>query len=201
MARAKASQSKAPAVGVISHKPRDKITISHKKELKMKKNAIKNRKLGIKTGGSRPGSSGSLSSSPAPMSSDVRKAPQPVYKGTAKAHVKPTYQGTMKAGSTAASKPTTRDRDGQISRNRYNEYAATDEDDLDDIEEDEYGSDESEDMEAGFSDVEEEESVAIKAAKKEDENEARLEARLKNEKEERKKRLELMAKKAKPQRY
>ena len=201
MARAKASQSRPPPVGVISHKPRDKIAISHKKEMKLKKNAIKNKKLAIKAGESRPGSSDSLSSSSAPMSSDLRKNPQSVYKGTAKAHVKPTYKGTMKAGFAVALKPSLRDRDSQVSRNHYDEYAATDEDDLDDVEGDDDGSDESEDMEAGFSDVEQEEDLAAKAAKKEDEKEARLEAKLKSEKEERKKRLETMAKKAKPQRY
>ena len=73
---------------------------------------------------------------------------------------------------------------------------------MDDIEEDEYGSEgESDDMEAGFSDVEQEESVAARAARKEDEEEAKLEAKLKTEKEERKKRLAEMARKAKPQRY
>lgn len=199
MARAKAGQSMPPAVGVISHKPKDK-TISYKKELKLKKKAIRNKKLGIKDR-SRPGSSGSLSSSPATVSSESRKAPQPAYKGTAKPKPQPTYKGTMKAGSTATSKPTSRDRDGYASSNRYNEYAATDEEDLDDIEEDDYGSEESEDMEAGFSDVDKEESVAAKAARKEDEEQARLEAKLKSEKEERKKKLEAMAKKAKPQRY
>ena len=200
MARAKASQSNAMAVGVISHKPKDKIAISYKKELKMKKKAIKNRKLGIKDE-SRPGSSGSLSSSPPPVSADHKKASQPAYKGTASSKPQPTYKGTMKAGLTAPSKSTSRDRNGHGPRNRYDEYAATDEDDLDDVEEDDYGSEESEDMEAGFSDVEEEENIATKTARKEDEEEARLEAKLKSEKEARKKKLEAMAKRAKPQRY
>ena len=74
---------------------------------------------------------------------------------------------------------------------------------MDDIEEDEYGSEgeDSDDMEAGFSDVEQEESAAARAARKEDEEEAKLEAKLKTEKEERKKRLAEMARRAKPQRY
>ena len=200
MARAKASQSKPPAIGVISHKPKDKIAMSHKKELKLKKKALKDRKLGIKED-ERPVSSGRSSSSPAAVSADKAKQPQPGYKGTAKPKPQPQYKGTMKPGMTTVPKPTSRDRDVHASKGRYNEYAATDEEDLDDIEEDDYGSDESEDMEAGFSDVEQEETVAAKVARKEDEEEARLEAKLKSEKEERKKKLEAMAKKAKPQRY
>ena len=200
MARATASQSKPPVIGVISHKPQDKAAISYKKELKLKKQALKNKKLGIKDS-SRPGSSGSLSSNPAPASTNKKKVPEPAYKGTAKPRPQPSYKGTMKAGSTAAQKQVPKDRDGYASRQRYNEYAATDEDDLDDVEEDEFDSEGSDDMEAGFSDVEQEESAAAKAARKEDEEEARLEAKLKNEKEERKRKLEAMAKKAKPQRY
>jgi len=202
MARAKATQAKPPAVGVISHKPKDKIAISHKKELKLTKKALKDRKLGLKDD-SRPGSSGSLSSSPAPGSSKPTKTPkpQPAYKGTAKPKPQPTYKGTMKPEGTVPRTSAAKDRDSHASRTRYDEYAATDEEDLDDVEEDEYGSGESDDMEAGFSDVEQEESAAAKAARKEDEEEARLEAQLKKDKDDRRKRLEAMAKKAKPPRY
>ena len=198
MARANATQSKAPVIGVISHKPKDQMPISYKKELKMKKKALKNKKLGIKTN-DRPSSSGSLSSSPAPGTTDAKKHPEVKYKGTAKPpKPQPTYKGTMAPTSSAAPKSTR----VKPAKSRYDEYAATDEDDLDDIEEDEYGSEEeSDDMEAGFSDVELEESAAAKAARKEDEEEAKLEAKLKTEKEERKKRLAEMARKAKPQRY
>ncbi|MCJ1449785.1 hypothetical protein MMC28_000113 [Mycoblastus sanguinarius] len=207
MARSKAAQDKPPAVGTISHKPKEKIAVSYKKELKLKKKALKDKKLGIKSA-SRPGSSDSKSSSPMPQSSK-KKAIQPGYQGTAKPKLQPTYKGTMKPVS-ADEKSASRDRNrdsGQASRNRINEYAATDDEDLEDEDEDEdgegsgEGSDESDDMEAGFSDVEQEESVAARAARKEDEEEARLEAKLKSEKEERKKRLEQLAKKAKPQRY
>ena len=198
MARANATQSKAPVVGIISHKPKDQMPISYKKELKMKKKALKNKKLGIKTS-DRPSSSGSMSSSPAPGTTNAKKHPEPTYKGTAKPpKPQPTYKGTMAPTSSAVAKSTR----VKPSKSRYDEYAATDEDDLDDIEEDEYGSgEESDDMEAGFSDVEQEESAAARAARKEDEEEAKLEAKLKTEKEERKKRLAEMARKAKPQRY
>lgn len=202
MARAKANQSK-PSVGTISHKPKEQIAPSYKKELKLKKKALKDKKLGIKND-SRPGSSGSMSSSPAPGPVANKKVAAPVYKGTAKSKPQlpqPTYRGTMKPASTTAKPPTARDRDANPRKARYDEYAATDEDDLDDVEEDEYDSDGSDDMEAGFTDVEQEESLAVKAARKEDEEEAKLEAKLKKEKEERRKRLEQLAKKAKPQRY
>ncbi|KAL6720717.1 hypothetical protein ACLMJK_002642 [Lecanora helva] len=201
MARAKAAQSKPSSVGVISHKPKDK---GYKKQLKLQKKALRNKKLGIKDNG-RPGSSGSLSSSPAPGSANSKKVSRPVDEGNVepkrKSMPQPTYKGTMKAGSAAAQKPMSRDRDGYASRQRSNEYAATDDSDLDDAEEDDYDSEGSDDMEAGFSDVEQEESAAAKAARKEDEEEAKLEAKLKSEKEERKRKLEAMARKAKPQRY
>ena len=200
MARAKATQSKPPAIGVISHKPKEQAALTYKKALKMKQRALKDKKLGIKAE-KRPSSSGSMSSSPAPGNAEAKKAIQPGYKGTAKPKVEPTYKGTMKPGSSAEPKAKPRNRAGDTSKVRYDEYAATDEDDLDDVEEDDYGSDESDDMEAGFSDVEQEESAASKAARKEDEEEAKLEAKLKSEKEERKRRLAMMAKKAKPQRY
>ena len=202
MARAKANQSK-PSVGTISHKPKEQIAPSYKKALKMNKKAMKDKKLCIKDH-SRPGSSGSLSSSPAPGSAANKKTTAPAYKGTAKPKPQlpqPTYRGTMKPASSTATSTTRRDRDANPSKVRYDEYAATDEDDLDDIEEDEYGSDESDDMEAGFTDVEEEETAAARAARKEDEEEAKLEAKLKRDKEERRKKLEQLAKKAKPQRY
>lgn len=202
MARAKANKSK-PAVGTISHKPKEQIALSYKKELKLKKKAIKDKKLGIKDS-NRPGSSGSLSSSPAAGTVANKKIAAPAYKGTAKPKPQvpqPTYKGTMKTASSTAKLPTTRDRDASPRKTRYDEYAATDEDDLDDVEEDEYGSDGSDDMEAGFTDVEQEETVAEKAARKEDEEQARLDAKHKTEKEERRKRLEQLSKKAKPQRY
>ena len=203
MARAKSNQSKPP-VGTISHKPKEQIAPSYKKELKLKKKAMKeNKKFDIKNN-SRPGSSGSQSSSPAPGAVAKKKIAAPAYKGTAKPKPQlpqPTYKGTMKPASSTAQIPAARGRDASHRQCRYDEYAATDEDDLDDVEEGDYGSDESDDMEAGFTDVEQEETLATKAARREDEEEAALEAKLKKEKEERRKKLEQLAKKAKPQRY
>ena len=206
MARAQAAAAQPKAsVGIINHKPKDQMEISYKKELKMKKKALRDKKLGIVKDNSRPSSSdGNISSSAPGRFVNGKKAPQPSYSGTAKpnkpAKQQPSYKGTMNPGAVA--------RKSEKPKRRANEYAATD-DELEDYEEEEneegdgYGNSEgeSDDMEAGFSDVEQEESAATKAAKKEDEEEAKLEARLKREKEERRRRLEGLAKKAKPQRY
>ncbi|KAL9102846.1 MAG: hypothetical protein Q9163_002061 [Psora crenata] len=202
MARAQISapQPISP-VGTISHKPKAKMEISYKKELKMKKKAAKDRKLGIVKDASRPSSSdGNTSSSVLGKHVNGKNAVQPSYSGTAKAKPpkpQPSYKGTMN--------PAAVPRKPEKPKRSVNEYAGTDEE-LDEDEEDEedgygYSEEESDDMEAGFSDVEEEETAAARAARKEDEEEAKLEARLKREKEERKRRLEGLAKKAKPQRY
>ncbi|KAL9129759.1 MAG: hypothetical protein Q9217_001871 [Psora testacea] len=207
MARAQASAAQAkPPVGTISHKPKAKMEISYKKELKMKKAALKDKKLGIIKNGSRPSSSDGNTSSSAPGKAvNGKKGPQPSYLGTAKPKPpkpQPSYKGTMN--------PAAVPRKTEKPKRSVNEYAATD-DELDDDEEEEevgdvddgygYSDEGSDDMEAGFSDVEQEETAAARAARKEDEEEAKLEARLKRDKEERKKRLEGLAKKAKPQRY
>ena len=200
MARAKAVQSKPPTVGVINHKPKDKL--SYKKEITLKKKAALNKKLGIKDDEKGLSSSRSMSSSPAPSTRDGEKVLHPKRKGTVKpAKPQPTYKGTMNPGSAKIQAPASNNTGGKASRPRYDEYAASDEDDLEDADIEEYGSEESDDMEAGFSDVEEEEAAATWVARKEDEEEARLEAKLKREKEERRKKLEALSKKAKPQRY
>ena len=203
MARASANKDKPPAVGTISHKPKDRIAVSHKKELKLKR-GLKEKKLSIK-GESRPRSSDSNGSMPASLG---KKSVPLGYQGTAKAKLQPTYKGTMKPVSSATEKTASKARSqnrAQASKTRYNEYAATDDEDLEEQEDEEeeefYASEESDDMEAGFSDVEQEETIAAKTARKEDEAEAKLEAKLKSEKEERKRRLEQLAKKAKPTRY
>ena len=205
MARAQAAGTQAvPSVGAISHKPKDKTEMSYKKELKLKKKALRDKKLGIVRDASRPSSSDGKTTSPAPGKAvNGKKPPQPSYTGTAKPkppRPQPSYKGTMNpsAAPKKLDKP----------KRSTNEYAATD-DELDDDDEDEedegdgygYSDEESDDMEAGFSDVEQEETAAARAAKKDDEEEARIEAKLKRDKEERRRRLEAMAKKAKPQRY
>lgn len=223
MARAKASQAAAPAVGTIKHKPKE--TLSNKKEILLHKQGRLNK--------TKPGSKDALGRdvppdgrpSPSPGPSAMRTKPDvggsskkavapTTYKGTATARPQPSYKGTMKPvaspnlsgrKNSIADKGPSRSRSvsmgrPSISHDRYNRYLSEDEedDDLDeDGDEDDRGGESTDDMEAGFSDVEEEEQHAIKFAKKEDEEQARIELQLKREKEDRKKRLELMAKSAK----
>lgn len=208
MARAQSNSSKPQVVGTINHKPKDKIAMSYKKEMKLSKKVQKDGKKVVVQGGKQPGSAGSSGPNspklgkPAPdstrnkVSSSKPNKPQPVYKGT------------MHAASAAASK-SHEPRSHQ--KRRRDEYAGTDEeideDDGEDEEEeddgygDDYGSDMSDDMEAGFDEVDREETSAAKAARLEDEREAALEADLKKQKEEKRKKLQELAKKAKPQRY
>ncbi|MDI1491363.1 MAG: hypothetical protein OHK93_002572 [Ramalina farinacea] len=202
MARAQAAAAAQPkaAIGSISHKPRSKLEMSFKQEQKMKKKALRDKKLGVTKGENRPSSSDGRGSGDIPGKPVKKRAPQPTYTGTAKPRPQPSYKGTMGTAPSvkkASAKPPP--------KRNTNEYAATDDElESDDAGEDDgqgYSEEDSDDMEAGFSDVEQEESLALRSARKEDEEEARLEARLKKEKEDRRKRLELMAKKAKPPRY
>lgn len=202
MARAQALQNNPP-VGVIKHQPKDKKTLSDKKELLLQKKGLAGKpkptaiaghsrnSSGDVSGGSRPGSSGR------PEGLVKKKAPEISYKGTAKPKPQPTYKGTMKAApaGTLAShkKPSNkeddRSRSNSVSRTvaakgRRQEYFEEEED-----EEDEEDYESGSDMEAGYSDVEEEETKAAKIAKKEDAYEALMEAEMKRQKEAKKKRL------------
>lgn len=223
MARAKALQGAAPVVGTIKHKPKE--TLSNKKEILLHKQGRLNKtKLVSKDalGGDIP-PDGRPSPGPGPSAmrtksevggSGKKTVPLSTYKGTATARPQPSYKGTMKSVASpnpsgrkisAADKGPSRSRSVSIGRpstsqDRHNRYLFEDEedDDLDeDEDEDDMGGESTDDMEAGFSDVEEEEQHAIKFAKKEDDEQARIELKLKREKEERRKRLELMAKSAK----
>lgn len=220
MARAKASQAGALAVGTIKHKPKE--TLSNKKEILLHKQGRLNKtKPGSKDALGRdvpldgrpsagPGPSGMKTKSETGTSSKKAVAP-PTYKGTATVKPQPSYKGTMKPvaspnpsgrKNSAPEKGPSRSRSvsmgrPSISQDRHNRYLSEDEDDDLDEDEDDMGGESTDDMEAGFSDVEEEEQHAIKFAKKEDEEQASIELKMKREKEERKKRLELMAKSAK----
>ena len=202
MARAKAAATEEKKVaGTISHKPKDKAELTFKKARRLKKRELRDRKLGRVNDNSRPSSSEGCRNVGVAQgnNSEGKKVPkQPSYSGTIKAKEvpKPTYKGTMGArndSSARIQKPKP--------RRNVNEYAGTD-DEIDSEDEDEgegygYSDEESDDMEAGFSDVEQEETSALRMARKEDDEELKLEARLKKEKEEKKKRLEALAKKAK----
>ncbi|KAI4178166.1 MAG: hypothetical protein LQ346_007536 [Caloplaca aetnensis] len=217
---ARATANNKPSVGMIKHKPKE--AISAKKEIQMRKKGLLPTVAGSMKDGRNPGSSkdrkGLLPSSASLKGPGLpgQNAPQPSYKGTAapKPKPQPAYKGTMKPKSCIAD--TARRKDPRSDRSRSNsmnparrrkDYESEDDED-DDEDEDEVdlvGDDEegieSDDMEAGFSDVEEEETAATMAARKEDERELKLENQLKREKEERKRKLAAMAAKAAKPRF
>lgn len=135
-------------------------------------------------------------------SKDKRKPAEVGYQGTARPAKKPDvgYKGTARPTSA----PPTSSRNGTLGvkakpsapKGRYDGYADWDELSEMEDEEDDYASDASSDMEGGMWDVEQEEQLALKAAKKEDAEALAEEMRLKKEKEERKRRLTAMSKAA-----
>lgn len=218
MARAKASQAVPPAVGTIKHKPKE--TLSNKKEILLhKQGRLKKVKPDSKDALSRDVSSdGRPNPGPGPPVmrtksetgvSSKKAVPPQTYKGTATAKPQPSYKGTMKPvasldpsgrKNSAADKGPSRIRNVSMGRPSTfrDRYLSEDEEDLDeDEDEDDMGGESTDDMEAGFSDVEEEEEHATKFARKEDDEQAKIELQLKRDKEARKKRLEMMAKNAK----
>lgn len=213
MARAKASQAAAAIVGVIKHKPKE--ALSNKKEILLRKKNLsqaKKARLNGTLGRNVSSSNGSGLSAKSPAApkltgSGGKQGAPGRYKGTANGKPQPSYKGTMKPVETVnsdrgksrySSKYAGRGASNirsSASRDRYAGTSASDEDQED--QEDSEPDASSDDMEAGFSDVEEEEMHATKFAKQEDDEQARIEAGLKKEKEERKRRLNLMAKNAK----
>lgn len=143
-----------------------------------------------------------------------RFEPSSISKGkgaTKKADSKePSYQGTAKPSRTpepvgyrgTANLPSNRgfnDR-RQHGKRRRDEYLGTDEEDEGDFgggDYDDYYSDASSDMEAGFNDVDLEEDTALKTARREDEEELRLEMAAKQAKIERQKKLAALASRTK----
>ena len=190
MAQAQALQNKAPVkLGLIAHKSAQKERLSKMQQSRLAREAKKQEgKKGaqsMRTPAAR-GIAGKLGDA-----KQREKPAEPEYKGTARPTPpkEPTYQGTAGRPSKAAagkarSKP-------QVRPPRRDEYLGTDEEDEGDFyyEQDDYYSDESDDMEAGFDDVFQEEEAAKRIAQKEDERELRLEAALKKQKLERKNKL------------
>ena len=205
MARAKTLQNNPP-VGVIKHQPKDKKVLSDKKELLLQKKGLAGKSKNATAAGHSRNSSGDVSGGSRPGSSGKqegpvkKKAPEIAYKGTAKPKPQPTYKGTMKpapaANTSLHKKPTGVQDDRRRSnpavkppapKSRRPVYS-DEEDEMDEEEEEEEDYESESDMEAGYSDVEEEETKATRIAKKEDEFEARMEAEMKRQKEARKKR-------------
>ncbi|KAI5306891.1 hypothetical protein KEM56_006591 [Ascosphaera pollenicola] len=207
MARAKALQEKAPAppeiVPVVKHLPQPKERLS-KVQLKKKAEEAKLKEQEEAKAKKQAGKlSRSSSNVSAPESRQekikaLKKSDGPEYRGTARprpaAPEPPAYKGTARRPPPERQNPSRLKtaRSHPARRSRLDEYLATDEEDeggdyfggYDD-----YYSDSSEDMEAGISDVEQEEALALRFAKKEDEEELKAEMAAKREKLARKKKL------------
>ncbi|EUC34284.1 hypothetical protein COCCADRAFT_93912, partial [Bipolaris zeicola 26-R-13] len=198
--KAKEKDASKPVAPPIKHEPTKILT--RKERLALKAEA------GVK--GKKPVAG--LLSKPADPKADPKADPSKEkkkvdvgYQGTARPARKPVevgYKGTARPSSA----PVTSSRNGtpaakpkpNPTKGRYDGYADWDDlDDMEDDEEEDYDSDGSSAMEGGIWDVEEEEQLALKAAKKEDAEALAEENRLKKEKEERKKKLAAMAAKAK----
>ena len=196
MAQAKARQAERPTNmgGAISNK-KVEAKYTHRQYQQMLKES-KRRGPTAKAGRGPPGEAMRRKfASVSPKSSSRKSTPEvPAYRGTAKKTTQtpeaPAYRGT--AGLPGRNGSNDRRQNNKRSRN---EYLGTDEED----EGDDYGgyddyySDASSDMEAGFDDVEQEDRRALTNARKEDEEEARLELAAKKEKLARQQRLAALA--------
>lgn len=210
---ARAKNNQGPPVGIITHKPKEKI--SAKKEIALEKELARKKpvkgvvgKSGLvnkttelairksvpdnKAGGKvvKPGAyqgTGKSSTKPQPSAN---------YHGTAKAKPQASYQGTMKSSKVAVSSKRAYHSDSEPVRSKLQSSSKhrRKEDDLDDDESEGYGSEDQytyasedySDMDAGFEDVEEEDVMAERAARKEDAREQAELERLKREKERKK---------------
>ncbi|KAF2806894.1 uncharacterized protein BDZ99DRAFT_87746 [Mytilinidion resinicola] len=210
---AKAKEAAAnPAVLTIKHKPAEILTrkerLARLAEAKAKKPAGVDRKPAPNKHAAPGHDAVRAKAGPAGKEKPKPKAVDLGYQGTMrpKPTVESGYQGTMRGGpppphTRAGTGPAARKQSFDRSRSgslavkpkaaaqkggRMAGRAYYSQSDLDDEEEDDYGSDESSDMEAGAWDVEEEERKALLTAKKEDEEELRRENELKRLKAERK---------------
>ncbi|OKL56950.1 hypothetical protein UA08_07819 [Talaromyces atroroseus] len=195
MAKAKAVQKEAPKVGVLKHQaalPKEKISKSEKKRrmeamTKQKEAPRPGKKPGVVLG-TAAGRSDTKAGVDA--SSKKREAGENAYKGTSRAPQPVIYKGTSNL-------PTRHGDAGRDRRRvpRRDEYLGTDEEDEGDFygDYDDYYSDQSSDMEAGYEDMEEEEYEALRVAQKEDAEDIRKEAEAKKAKLERKQKLAALA--------
>ncbi|CAI7673369.1 hypothetical protein N7533_012081 [Penicillium manginii] len=195
MEAAKAAQGKAPTqVGVIRNQAAPKERLSKVERKRRLQEAQEKEKAERKGKRYEPSSTTRGKVAPKKAESDA-----PSYKGTAKPSRTPepvSYRGT-------ANLPTNRNSNDRRShgKRRRDEYLGTDEEEeegdygADDY--DNYYSDSSDDMEAGFDDVFREESRATKDAQREDEEELRMEILAKKAKLERREKLAALASRTK----
>lgn len=194
MAKAKAVQKEAPKVGVLKHQPvlpKEKISKTEmKRRMEAQAKGKESARAGKRAGISPAPNTGKKMDGKSSVEPGVKKREpeENSYKGTARSAQPSSYKGT--ANLPAKHRDTDRRR-----APRRDEYLATDEEDEGEFydEYDDYYSDTSSDMEAGYGDMEKEEYAALRAAQKEDEEDMRLEAELKRAKMERKQKLTALA--------
>ncbi|KAF2766517.1 hypothetical protein EJ03DRAFT_176924 [Teratosphaeria nubilosa] len=192
--RAKAQQAakKDAMVGVIKHKAVEKLSRKEREKLFAEQKA--QQKAARKAGAAQ--NDRSRSGTPVGKAgASLKKPAEPItYKGTMKkAAPEPiSYRGTMKA---PGSVPKPAPKKG-AAQDKYGGYASWSDLDEAEDEEEEEDYDSEDDMEAGFDDMEHEESAALKAARKEDLEALEEEERHRLEKLERKKKLEALSKSA-----
>lgn len=203
MMKAKALQQTAPAqVGMFKHQnktaPKERLSKMERKKRAMEAQAKEKDPRLAKKGGAAAGTSAGAKLGDG-KPARKRDPDEPTYKGTARPTQTPAtteYRGT--AGLPPKRDPAERQRSKASKRSRMDDYLGTDEEDegeyADDY--DDYYSDASSDMEAGFDNVESEEQAALKAARREDEEEWQAELAAKQEKLERKKKLISLASRA-----
>ncbi|KAK5016361.1 hypothetical protein BJ546DRAFT_948944 [Cryomyces antarcticus] len=207
--RAKAAQEAQTAIGVIKHKPVEKLTKRERLALQAEAAARNKQSLGkdrktVQDG--RLKSADQAGSKTGETLKDRRKPLDLGYKGTMRpAATEPAYKGTMRSSGSSSALPRRsgyEDRSHSASlaaKPREKDYRARrgySDDELDEEEEeDDYESDFS-DMEAGAFDVDEEEALSAQIARKEDAEALKEETALKREKLERKRRMEALAAKA-----
>ncbi|KAF7186908.1 hypothetical protein HII31_11702 [Pseudocercospora fuligena] len=196
LAQAKAAQeaSKAAATNTIKHKPVERLT--KKERMRLREEA---KSKGSGKGGKAAAADRSRSGTPSDPKAAAKKASDTGYKGTMKKAVvaPPTtsYTGTMKKAVPGAAPK--KDPKKGLGQDKYGGYASwSDLSAAEDEDEEGYDSYESDDMEAGFDDVEGEEQLALKSARKEDLEALQEEERHRREKEERKRKLAALSKTA-----
>ena len=203
MAKAKQQQETKPAAAPpVKHEPMKILTKKERIALREEEKA--------KAKGKKPSTStlAKIRDNKEDLGKERRKPADVGYQGTARTVKKPAdtgYKGTARptAGLTGKPSPSDRSRSTSLTAKgkpkpqaRWGGYASwSDEDEMLE-EEDDYESDMSEDMEGGMWDLEQEEALALKAAKKEDAEALREEEEHKRAKEERKRKLMAMSKAA-----
>jgi len=194
MEAAKAAQGKAPTqVGVIRNQqvaPKKKLSkVEQKRQLLEAREKEKNDRKAKRFEPS--------AASKGKVAAKKGEPDAPEYRGTAKPSRTPEPVGYRGTANLPSNRPSNDRR--QHGKRRMDEYLGTDEEDEGDYNDgyDDYYSDSSADMEAGFDDVNLEEDTALKTARREDEEELRMEMAAKKLKLERQNKLAALASRTK----